>query len=82
MGRVGQTLSMVYRGSSVGSAAGLQVRSLARGQHPRAVSGLREGPLVAPPIGPSVPLADVATQDVLDVLHDQVDGHCSKDKHA
>lgn len=61
---------------SVGSAAGLQVRSLARGQH-RGVVLLRKCPLVAPPIGPpTVPLADVAIQNVLDVLHNQVDGNC------
>lgn len=76
----------VYRGgaprSSVGSAAGLQVRSLARGQHPGTVSRLRERPLVAPPVGPPLPLAEVTAQDVLDVLHDQVDGHCGKDRRS
>lgn len=76
----------VYRGgaprSSVGSAAGLQVRSLARGQHPGTVSRLRKCPLVAPPVGSPLPLAEVAAQDVLDVLHDQVDGHCGKDRQS
>lgn len=63
-----------HRGS-VGSAAGLQVRSLARGQH-RGMVLLRKRPLVAPPVGsPTVPLADVTIQNVLDVLHDQVDGN-------
>lgn len=64
--------------SSVWPAAGLQVRPLAGGQHPRVVSGLRKRPLAAAPVGPStVPLADVPVQDVLDVLHNQVDGDCT-----
>lgn len=63
--------------SSVGPAAGLKVRALARGQHPGVLPRLRECPLVAAPVGPrAVPLADVAVEDVLDVLHDEVDGHC------
>lgn len=33
------------------------------------------------PVGPaSVPLAQVPVEDVLDVLHDQVDGHCNQGK--
>lgn len=69
---------------SVRPTAGLQVRPLAGGQHPRVVSGLRKRPLAAAPVGPSaVPLADVPVQDVLDVLHNQVDGDCAEtDKSA
>lgn len=64
--------------SSVGPAAGFQVRSFAGGEHPRMV-WLRKRPLVAPPIGPStVPFADVTVQNVLDVLHNQVDGNCGR----
>lgn len=64
---------------SMGSAARLQVRALASGQHPRVISRLREGPLVVAPIGPSsVPLAQVPIEDVLDVLYDQVDSHCNE----
>ena len=63
--------------SSVWPAAGLQVRALARGQYRRVLPRLWECPLVAAPVGPrAVPLADVAVEDVLDVLHDEVDGHC------
>lgn len=71
------------RRSSVGPAAGLQVRPFAGGQHPGMVSWLRKRPLVAPPVGPSaVPLADVPIQDVLDVLHNQVDGNCGRQTRA
>lgn len=66
---------------SVRPAAGLQVRPFADGQHRGVVSGLRKRPLAAAPVGPStVPLADVPVQNVLDVLHDQVDGDCGRDR--
>lgn len=71
------------RRSSVGPAAGFQVRPFAGGQHPGMVSWLRKRPLVAPPVGPSaVPLADVPIQNVLDVLHNQVDGNCGRQTRA
>lgn len=51
--------------------------AFARGQHPRVLSRLRKCPLAAAPVGPSpVPLAEVAAEDVLDMLYNQVDGHC------
>lgn len=34
--------------------------------------------MVAPIGSASVPLAQITVEDVLDVLHDQVDGHCNK----
>lgn len=59
-------------------AAGFKVGAFARGQHPRVLSWLRKCPLAAAPVGPSpVPLAEVAAEDVLDVLYNQVDGHCA-----
>lgn len=60
----------------MGPAAGLQVRAFARGQHPGMLFCFRKGPLVTLPIGPSVPFADVTIENVLDVLYNQVDGHC------
>lgn len=37
---------------------------------------LGNGSLQAPPVnGATLPFADVAVKDILDVLHDEVDGH-------
>ena len=58
---------------SVRAAAGLQQHPL-----PRQVGLLRDGALQAPCVAigrPALPPAEVSVEDVLNVLHDQVDGH-------
>lgn len=63
----------------VGAAAGLQVGPLAGAQQGAAVCLLGEGPFggaTVPVHGPPLPLADVAVEDVLDVLHNEVDRNC------
>lgn len=65
------------------AAAGLEVGAFPGRQDAAAAALrlLRERPLVGPPVPvqrPPLPLADVAVQDVLNVLHDQVDGNCGE----
>lgn len=63
------------------AAAGLEVGALP-GRQDAALRLLRERPLVRPAVPvqrPTLPLADVSVQDVLDVLHDEVYGNCGEE---
>lgn len=66
----------------VRTAAGLQVGPLASCQHVAALCLLGERALVGPTVAihcPSLPLADVSVQDVLNVLHDEVYSNCREE---
>lgn len=71
----------------MGSAAGLHVDPLHRGvADPTGdVALLRDGPFnpaAVPSNRSALPFADVPVQDVLDVLHNKVDGHWMQEEHT
>lgn len=71
------------RAGLVRAAAGLEVGAFPGCQDAAALRLLRERPFVRPAVPvqrPPLPLADVAVQDVLNVLHDQVYGNCREER--